>query len=150
MGFILLGLAVKNIYGFASSYIYLIIYVILNLIMFSILLGVRYKGRELMYITDLSIFFRNNKHAGLLFVLIIFSLAGLPPTIGFFMKFLIIKALVISGYLKLAVFILYVNVISIFYYVRLIKIILLNSEESINNLINNNTAKNTIEHLEVA
>lgn len=148
MGFILLGLAVQNIYGFIASYIYLIIYVVLNLILFSILLGARYKDRELVYITDLSIFFRNNKHAGLLFVLIIFSLAGFPPTIGFFMKFLIVKALVISGYLKLAVFVLYVNVISIFYYIRLIKIVLLNSEESMNDLLDDNTHLNTAEHLE--
>src|SRR5689334_3302289 len=63
MGFILLGLAVQNFYGFVASYIYLVIYVILNLILFSILLGARYKDRELIYITDLSIFFRNNKHA---------------------------------------------------------------------------------------
>ena len=148
MGFILLGLAIQNIYGFIASYIYLIIYVVLNLILFSILLGARYKNRELVYITDLSIFFRNNKHAGLLFALVIFSLAGFPPTIGFFMKFLIVKALVISGYLKLAVLILYINVISIFYYIRLIKIVFLNSEESINDLLDNSASRNTIDHME--
>jgi NADH-quinone oxidoreductase subunit N len=149
MGFILLGLAVQNFYGFVASYIYLVIYVILNLILFSILLGARYKDRELIYITDLSIFFRNNKHAGLLFILLIFSLAGLPPTIGFFMKFLIIKSLVVSGYLKLAIFILYINVISIFYYVRLVKIIFLNSEDS-TELVKthlNNSSKNSIENV---
>jgi NADH-quinone oxidoreductase subunit N len=149
MGFILLGLAVQNFYGFVASYIYLVIYVILNLILFSILLGARYKDRELIYITDLSIFFRNNKHAGLLFILLIFSLAGLPPTIGFFMKFLIIKSLVVSGYLKLAILILYINVISIFYYVRLVKIIFLNSEDS-TELVKthlNNSSKNSIENV---
>jgi NADH-quinone oxidoreductase subunit N len=129
MGFILLGMGLNNIYGFISSYIYLCIYITLNLIFFSFILHIKSKdGRELVYMSDLVPFFKDNRLASIVFIILLFSLAGMPPTIGFYMKLLVLKALVVSGYVKLMLFVLYFNIVSIFYYIRIIKIIFFDSE----------------------
>jgi len=130
MGFILLGVSLQNIYGFVASYIYLCIYVLLNLMFFIFILHIKTeKGVELTYLSDLIPFFKNNKLASMFFILLLFSLAGMPPTIGFYMKLLILKSLVLSGYIKLTVVVLYANVVSILYYIRIIKIIFFDAEQ---------------------
>jgi len=87
------------------------------------------KGGDLTYLSDLVPFFKNNKLASMFFILLLFSLAGMPPTIGFYMKLLILKSLILSGYIKLTVVVLYANVISILYYIRIIKIIFFDAEQ---------------------
>jgi NADH-quinone oxidoreductase subunit N len=136
MGFILLGLSLQNIYGFIASYVYICIYVILNLIFFSFLINLKvYKfgnnGRNIVYLSDLIPFFKHNRFAAVTFIVLVFSLAGMPPTVGFYMKLLTIKALVITGYFKLAIFVLFINVISIFYYFRIVKIMFFDAESLI-------------------
>jgi|GEM_PF-1928398 len=129
MGFILLGLSLQNLFGFVASFIYLYIYIILSLILFCFVLHIKNKkSQKLVYLSDLTLFFRSNRLAAMVFILLIFSLAGMPPTIGFYMKLLILKALVISGYLKLAIIVLIVNMLSIFYYLRIVKIIFFDAE----------------------
>jgi NADH-quinone oxidoreductase subunit N len=130
MGFILLGVSLQNIYGFVASYIYLCIYILLNLILFIFIIHIKTeKGGDLTYLSDLVPFFKNNKLVGIFFILLLFSLAGMPPTVGFYMKLLILKSLVLSGYIKLTVVVLYANVISILYYIRIIKIIFFDAEQ---------------------
>lgn len=128
MGFILLGISLQNVYGFTASYIYLCIYTTLNLIFFFFILNIRYKSRDLVYLSDLVPFFKDNKLTGMVFILLMFSLAGMPPTIGFYMKVLILKSLVFSGHLKLTLLVLYANVASILYYIRIVKIVFFDAE----------------------
>jgi NADH-quinone oxidoreductase subunit N len=129
MGFITLGLCTQSMYGFVASYLYLCIYVLLNLIFFLFILNIKNKkGEDLVYMSDLTPFFNTNRMAGFVFIILLFSLAGMPPTIGFYMKLLILKCLIASGYIKLTVLLLYINVVSIFYYVRIIKIIFFDAE----------------------
>jgi NADH-quinone oxidoreductase subunit N len=129
MGFIFLGVSLQNLYGFVASYVYLCIYICLNLILFFFILNIKTNdGKDLTYLSDLVPFFKANKLTGMFFVLLLFSLAGMPPTIGFYMKLLILKSLVISGHIKLTLVILYVNVFSILYYVRIIKILFFDAE----------------------
>jgi len=52
-------------------------------------------------------------------------MAGIPPTIGFYTKFLLLKAAMFAGFFYPIAFVLFINVISIFYYIRLIKILLI-------------------------
>jgi len=133
MGFIMLGLSLNNFYGFISSYIYICIYTMLNLLLFSFLINISVstiKGvREIVYLTDLIPFFKYNRFSAFTFIFLIFSLAGMPPTIGFYMKLLVLKALVFSGYYKLTIFILYINIISIFYYFRIIKLMFFDADK---------------------
>jgi NADH-quinone oxidoreductase subunit N len=129
MGFIMLGLCTQTMYGFVASYLYLCIYIILNLIFFLFILNIRNrKGEEVVYMSDLVPFFNINKMAGFVFIILLFSLAGMPPTIGFYMKLLVLKSLIVCGYVKLTVVLLYINVVSIFYYVRIIKIVFFDVE----------------------
>lgn len=133
MGFIMLGLSLNNFYGFIASYTYICIYTILNLLLFSFLINIRVstiKGvREIVYLSDLIPFFKYNRFSAFTFIFLIFSLAGMPPTIGFYMKLLVLKALVFAGYYKLTIFILYINIISIFYYFRIIKIMFFDADK---------------------
>jgi NADH-quinone oxidoreductase subunit N len=130
MGFILLGVSLQNLYGFVSSYIYLCIYTVLNLIFFSFIINSSFGNpkRELVYLSDLIPFFKYNRLAAFTFIMLLFSLAGMPPTIGFYMKLLILKAMIISGHIKLTIFVLYINIISIFYYFRIIKLMFFDAE----------------------
>ena len=52
-------------------------------------------------------------------------MSGIPPTIGFYIKFLVLKSIIYAGYFYSAVFVLFFNTLSTFYYIRIIKIILM-------------------------
>jgi len=68
---------------------------------------------------------KQNFFSGILICLTLFSMSGIPPTIGFYIKFLVLKSIVYSGFFYSAVFVLFFNTLSTFYYIRIIKIILI-------------------------
>jgi NADH-quinone oxidoreductase subunit N len=121
MGFLFLALFVGAESTFTLALNYLVIYVLMSLGVFGILTLVSSGSKEIETIKDLQGL--GKTHPGLAFMLMIalLSLAGIPPLAGFYVKFFIIQALIEAGYLSIAVFAVLMTVISLYYYLKIIK-----------------------------
>ena len=103
--------------------IYLTIYLFMNLGIFSCIIMMRRENIFYENINDLSGLSKNHPLLALSFLIILFSLAGIPPLAGFFAKFYIFMAVIEVQMYSLAIIGLVTTVVSAFYYLRIIKII---------------------------
>jgi NADH-quinone oxidoreductase subunit N len=129
IGYTLAGLATGSNEGIQSSIIYISIYVIMNLALFSCLLMLKRNDQYYEDIDDLSGLSKNHPILSLSLLVILFSLAGIPPLAGFFAKFYIFKAVIEQSMYFLAIIGLLSTVIAAFYYLRIIKIIYFDKEK---------------------
>jgi len=129
IGYTLAGLAVGTNEGIQSSIIYISIYIIMNLALFSCLLMLRRNNQYYEEIEDLSGLSKNHPLLSLSLLVILFSLAGIPPLAGFFAKFYIFKAVIEQSMYFLAIVGLLSTVVAAFYYLRIIKIIYFDKEK---------------------
>ena len=129
IGYTLAGLATGSNQGIQSSIIYISIYVIMNLAFFSCLLMLKRNDQYYEDIDDLSGLSKNHPLLGLSMLVILFSLAGIPPLAGFFAKFYIFTAVLEQSMYFLAIVGLLSTVIAAFYYLKIIKIIYFDKEK---------------------
>ena len=129
MGYALAGLTTGTNQGIQSSIIYLIIYLVMNLAFFSCLFMLKRKDKFYENIEDLSGLSKKHPILALSFLLILFSLAGIPPLAGFFAKFYVFMAVIQKEMYFLAIIGLLSTVIAAFYYLRIIKIIYFDPEQ---------------------
>ncbi len=129
IGYTLAGLATGSNEGIQSSIIYISIYIIMNLALFSCLLMLKRNNQYYEDIDDLSGLSKNHPLLSLSLLVILFSLAGIPPLAGFFAKFYIFKAVIEQSMYFLAIVGLLSTVIAAFYYLRIIKIIYFDKEK---------------------
>ncbi len=129
MGYALAGLAVNTNEGIQSSIIYISIYLVMNLALFSCLFMIRKDKVYFEKINDLSGLSKNHPILSFSLLIILFSLAGIPPLAGFFAKFYIFMAVIEVEMYALAIIGLLSTVISAFYYLRIIKIIYFETEK---------------------
>ena len=122
IGYALAGLATGSNDGIQSSVIYITIYVIMNLGFFSCLLMMKRNNVYYEQIDDLSGLSKNHPLLSLSLLVILFSLAGIPPLAGFFAKFYIFKSVIEQSMYFLAIVGLLSTVVAAFYYLRIIKI----------------------------
>ena len=123
MGYALAGLATGTNSGIQSTIIYLTIYLVMNLGAFGCIFMMKRENIFYENIKDLSGLSKNHPLLALCFLIILFSLAGIPPLAGFFAKFYVFMAVIESEMYTLAIIGLVTTVISAFYYLRIIKII---------------------------
>ncbi len=123
MGYALAGVATGSDYGYANSLIYLTIYSVMNLGAFGCIFLMRKDGEYSENIDDLSGLSKKRPLLAISFLVILFSLAGIPPLAGFFAKFYIFMSVIENEMYALAIIGLVTTVISAFYYLRIIKII---------------------------
>ncbi|RZO49179.1 MAG: NADH-quinone oxidoreductase subunit NuoN [Candidatus Pelagibacterales bacterium] len=123
MGYALAGLATGTNLGIQSTIIYLTIYLVMNLGAFGCIFMMKRENIYYENINDLSGLSKNHPMMALSFLIILFSLAGIPPLAGFFAKFYVFVSVVEAKMYFLAVIGLVTTVISAFYYLRIIKII---------------------------
>ena len=123
MGYALAGLAPGTNAGIQSTIIYLTIYLVMNLGAFGCIFMMKRENVFYEKINDLSGLSKNHPMLALGFLIILFSLAGMPPLAGFFAKFYIFMAVVEAKMYALAIIGLVTTVVSAFYYLRIIKII---------------------------
>ena len=123
VGYALAGVATGVISGFESSIIYISIYVVMNIGAFSCLYLLKKDGEYRENISDLSGLSKKQPLLAISFLVILFSLAGIPPLAGFFAKFYVFTAVIEQKMYALAIIGLLTTVISAFYYLRIIKII---------------------------
>ena len=130
IGYALAGLATGSNEGIQSSVIYITIYILMNLGFFSCLLMMKRNNEYYENISDLSGLSKNHPLLSLSLLVILFSLAGIPPLAGFFAKFYIFKSVLEQSMYFLAIVGLLSTVVAAFYYLRIIKIIYFDKEKA--------------------
>jgi NADH-quinone oxidoreductase subunit N len=123
IGYALAGISTGTVTGYSSSIAYISIYVIMNLGVFSCIFLMKKDGKYCEDIKDLAGISKQNPLLAIAFLIIMFSLAGIPPLAGFFAKFYVFMSVIENGMYTLAIIGLLSTVISAFYYLRIIKII---------------------------
>ena len=123
IGYALAGVATGVVSGYESAIIYIAIYVIMNIGAFSCLYLLKKDGEYKENISDLSGISKKHPILAISFLLILFSLAGIPPLGGFFAKFYVFTAVLEQQMYTLAIIGLLTTVISAFYYLKIIKTI---------------------------
>ena len=129
MGYTIAGLSTGTNEGIQSSIIYISIYVVMNLGFFCCLLMLKRDGKYYETVEDMSGLSKNHPMLSFSLLLILFSLAGIPPLAGFFAKFYVFMAVIKSEMYFLAITGLLSTVIAAFYYLRIIKIIYFDPEK---------------------
>ena len=128
MGFILFGVAIGSFESIQAGLIYMIIYVIMSICSFSILLSLNLTKDFIIEVKELS---RKNPVVGGTLALTFLSTAGIPPLAGFLSKWLVLLSGVSSGYYIISLTVVVSSVIAGFYYVRVVRIIYFQVENSI-------------------
>lgn len=122
VGFILYGLMSASMNGFVYAMFYVVSYVLMTLAGFGIILLLSRKGFEADKLDDLKGLNQRSPWHAFLMLIVMFSMAGVPPTLGFYAKFSVLQAALEAGYLWLVVFAVLMAVIGAFYYLRIIKL----------------------------
>ncbi len=122
MGYALMGLAAGTQQGAQSLLIYLAIYVTMNVGVFAFILNMERDGKPVVDIAALGLYSRVEPARAAALGVLLFSLAGVPPLVGFFGKFYVLLAAVDAGLVWLAVAGVIASVIGAFYYLRIVYI----------------------------
>jgi NADH-quinone oxidoreductase subunit N len=123
VGFILVGLAAATPQGVASMLLYLVVYVAMTVGSFVVVLMMRdAEGNQLEAISDLSGLARTRFGLAFCLMWLMFSLAGIPPLMGFWAKLVVFQAAVNAGLFVVAVLAVVGSVIGAFYYIKIVKV----------------------------
>ena len=120
MGFALMGLAAGTAFGVQAMLIYMAIYVTMNIGTFAFILSMERDGRPVTDIDSLKMYSKRQPLRALAMLVLLFSLAGVPPMVGFFGKFYVLRAAYDGGLAWLAVAGVIASVIGAFYYIRIV------------------------------
>lgn len=120
MGFALMGLAAGTAFGVQAMLIYMAIYVTMNIGTFAFILSMERDGRPVTDIRAMRQFSKQQPLRSLAMLILMFSLAGVPPMVGFFGKFYVLRAAYDGGLAWLAVAGVIASVIGAFYYIRIV------------------------------
>jgi NADH-quinone oxidoreductase subunit N len=122
MGFLLLGILSASAEGYAASMFYAVVYALMGLGAFGAVILISQGATDREELTDFAGFAIQNRWFGLIVLILMFSLAGVPPFAGFWAKWFVIKEAIASGYVWLAVAAVLFSVIGAFYYIRVVKL----------------------------
>lgn len=122
MGFMLLGLAVGTIAGLSAALFYMISYVVLSVGAFALIILLNHQNGAIETIGDLAGLNRRHPWLAFIMLLLIFSMAGIPPTVGFIAKLSILIGLIEVNQIAMAVFMVIMSVVGLYYYLRVIKV----------------------------
>jgi NADH-ubiquinone oxidoreductase chain 2 len=150
IGFILLSLAISTESSIEALIFYIIQYTISNLVIFLVLVGLGYLisptirrnsdlkknlKKDIEYIVELKGQFFANPLLSLSLTICLFSMAGIPPLVGFFAKQFVLYSAIQSGYYFLSILAILVSVISASYYLKIIRLLHTESEDMEDNLL---------------
>lgn len=133
IGLIVVAVCLNSLNGFMASYFYLFNYLISSVAVWSLIVHTYssnyyinffyFRDITILFLTSISQFFNNNKLFALFFVILFFSIAGIPPLLGFLAKILILVELARSNYMFMLIFLLIISAVSVFYYIRIVKVV---------------------------
>ena len=146
VGFIVAALATNTIDGFSSIYFFLVIYIITSILVWghiSLFYSFQKKTNLFngssstpLFLSSLSNLFKINPLWAFSFVLIFFSVAGIPPLSGFLSKIFILFGLINSNEILCSLFLILISAVSVFYYIRVVKVVFFESKDV---KVNNNS-----------
>ena len=122
VGFLLFGLMSASLNGYISSMFYIVSYVMMTLAGFGMILLLSRQGFEAEQLDDLKGLNQRSPWFAFMMLITMFSMAGVPPTLGFYAKFAVLQAAMQAGFLWLVVFAVLMAVIGAFYYLRIVKL----------------------------
>ena len=122
MGFLLLGILAGTKNGYASGMFYVITYVLMTAGSFGMIMLLSRAGFEADNIDDFKGLNQRSPLYALMMLFIVFSMAGIPPFLGFWAKLAVLEGALNAGYTWLVVFAVLMSVIGAFYYLRIIKV----------------------------
>jgi NADH-quinone oxidoreductase subunit N len=122
MGFLLLGVLSGTIDGYGASMFYVVVYVLTTLGSFGVILLLTRDGFEAENLDDYKGLNQRSPWYAFLMLLLMFSMAGIPPTVGFYAKLSVLQAVVQMGLWWVAVIAVTFSLIGAFYYLRIVKL----------------------------
>jgi NADH-quinone oxidoreductase subunit N len=122
MGFLLLGVLSGTIDGYGAAMFYVVVYVLMTLGAFGIILLLSRDGFEAENLDDYKGLNQRSPWYAFLMLLLMFSMAGIPPTVGFYAKLSVLQAVVQIGWWWAAVIAVVFSLIGAFYYLRIVKL----------------------------
>lgn len=122
VGFLLFGLMSASMNGFASSMFYVSAYVLMTLAGFGMILLLSRQGFEAENLDDLKGLNQRSPWNAFLMLIVMFSMAGVPPTLGFYAKFTVLQAALEAGFVGLVIFAVLMAAVGAFYYLRVVKL----------------------------
>jgi NADH-quinone oxidoreductase subunit N len=130
MGFLLLGVLAGDIDGYSAAMFYAVAYVLMSLGGFGMILLLSREGFEADKIDDFKGLNQRSPWLAFIMLLLMFSMAGVPPTVGFYAKFAVLSAAFNAGYPILVVLAVLLSLIGAFYYLRIVKLMYFDAPES--------------------
>lgn len=122
IGYALFGILAANEAGFAAGLYYVLVYALMSAAAFGLIVLLSHSGVEIESIDDFKGLNKRNPWLALMMMIVLFSMAGVPPTVGFLTKLMVLKALVDVHMTWVAIIGLVFAVIGAFYYLRIIKV----------------------------
>lgn len=130
VGYILIGVTTANFEGLQAVMLYLLLYIVMTVGMFACLLSLGREGEPVENIADLAGLSRSHPSMAFLMAVLMLSMAGIPPMAGFFAKLSVILAAVEAGFYILAIVAVVTSVVATYYYLRIIKVMYLDDQET--------------------
>jgi NADH-quinone oxidoreductase subunit N len=122
VGYALFGVLAASAAGYAAALYYIVVYALMSAAGFGLIVLMSRQGMEIDSIEDLKGLNKRNPWLAFMMLIVMFSMAGVPPTVGFFTKLLVLKALVDVQLTWVAILGLLFTVIGAYYYLRIVKI----------------------------
>ena len=141
MGFLLLGILAGTKDGYAASMFYIISYALMSLGAFGIIMLLSREGFEADHIDDLKGLNTRSPWVAFLMLTMMFSMAGIPPFIGFFAKLAVLEAVLQVGYTWLVVYAVVMSVIGAYYYLRVVKLMYMDQPIDTNPIVASQTMR---------
>ncbi|MFZ1537581.1 MAG: NADH-quinone oxidoreductase subunit NuoN [Chromatiaceae bacterium] len=135
VGFIFLGLIGGNAQAYSAAMFYAVVYALMAAGGFGLLVMLSREGYEVAHLDDLKGLNERNSWQAAMMALVMFSMAGVPPTVGFMAKLLVLEAVISVGLWWLALVAVFFSIIGAFYYLRVIKIIYFDKSETAEPLV---------------
>ena len=130
MGFFLFGILSGTDAGYSASLFYVLVYATMSCAAFGLILYLSAKDFESDRLNDLKGLSKRSPWLALLILILMFSMAGVPPTAGFFAKLSVVQALVDANLVWVAVTAVILAVVGAYYYLRIIKLVYFDAPES--------------------
>jgi len=122
VGYLLLGFAAGTAEGYSAALFYIVSYALMSLAAFGLVVLLSRQGVECEQIDDLKGLSSRSPWLAGIMLIVMFSMAGIPPTVGFFAKLFVLQAVVSAGNIWLAVVSVLFAIIGAFYYIRVVKV----------------------------
>ncbi|MFA7300588.1 MAG: NADH-quinone oxidoreductase subunit NuoN, partial [Sideroxydans sp.] len=130
MGFLLVGVLSGSLDGYGGAMFYAVAYVLMTLGGFGMIMLLSREGFEADNIDDFKGLNQRSPWLAFMMLILMFSMAGVPPTIGFYAKFAVLSAAVQTGHITLVVMAVLFSLVGAFYYLRIVKLMYFDAPES--------------------